>query len=144
MKDRNDPAKTSLGGGTVSPTAQAEIMPTGIVHPNTAALGEWVSRKPEDDPLKLFRRCFEVPLHALRSLANGDGGFAALIIACPLYERYVKFVRGRATDQAVADQLVEDFNLTRGDAQDIGDVVVMAFSILRWSSHARDRSSAPG
>lgn len=123
MSDPNDHSKINLGGGTASPTVQVEIMPTGVMYPSTRAQVVSGSGTPEDGPIQLFRRCFEVPLETLRSLPNGDGGFAALIVACPLYERYVGHVRRRSTDQDVADQLVADFGLSRVDAQTVWDVV---------------------
>lgn len=122
MSDQSDRSKINIVGGTVSPTVQV-IMPTGVLHPSTVDLGASVSTKAEDGPLQLFRRCFEVPLEVLRRLPNGDGGFAAMIVACPLYERYVAHVRGRATEQDVADQLWADFGLDRSDGQTVRNVV---------------------
>jgi len=40
-------------------------------------------------PAQKFQRWVEAPLAALRSLPNGDGAFAALTIACGLYERFI-------------------------------------------------------
>ena len=39
--------------------------------------------------IELFERWFGRPVEKLRELPNGDGGFAALMIAIPLYERFI-------------------------------------------------------
>ena len=101
MIDPNDRSKINLGGGTVSPTVQVEIMPTGVMCPSTLAQVAKVSEKAQDGPLPLFRRCFEMPLQVLRRLPNGDGGFVAMIIACPLYERYVANVRRSVVERCL-------------------------------------------
>lgn len=116
-----DRSNLSLGGGTVLPNA-AEIMPTGVVHP-TAVSSATSTDIPACEELSLFGRWYLRPLEALRQLPNGDGGFAALIIVCPLYERYVQHRRGRSSDHDIASQLVGDFGLSRSDAQTVWDVV---------------------
>lgn len=40
-----------------------------------------------DSPLDLFIRWFVVPISSLKILPHGDGGFAAIFISVPLYER---------------------------------------------------------
>ena len=42
------------------------------------------------DSIKYFNRWFVNPINKLKDLPDGDGGFAAFMIAIPLYERYIK------------------------------------------------------
>ena len=71
---------------------------------------------PHDDAIALFRRWYQAPIDKLRELPNGDGGFAALIIALPLYERLIKArlkLEGRAAnDNATQAEINEDLSLT--------------------------------
>lgn len=41
------------------------------------------------EPVDLFRRWFSASIEKLKELPTGDGAFAALMIAFPLYERYI-------------------------------------------------------
>lgn len=42
-----------------------------------------------ETPIELFRRWYVNPIVKLKELPDGDGGFAAFMIALPLYERYI-------------------------------------------------------
>jgi hypothetical protein len=42
-----------------------------------------------------FKRWFEKPLEAVRRACGADGGFVALGVSCPLYERYVMAIYDR-------------------------------------------------
>ena len=42
-----------------------------------------------EEELVRFRRWFVAPISKLKELSDGDGAFAALMIAMPLYERFI-------------------------------------------------------
>lgn len=45
--------------------------------------------RPSATPVERFRGWFEAPIAKLKELPEGDGAFAALMIALPLYERSI-------------------------------------------------------
>src|SRR5262245_22067356 len=45
--------------------------------------------KPGASPIERFNGWYVKPIEALEKLPEGDGAFAALMIALPLYERYI-------------------------------------------------------
>lgn len=64
-----------------------------------------------------FTRWFANPVAKLKELPNGDGGFAALMIALPLYERFLaarlEMTGGPARKQAIRGEMAKDLCLTR-------------------------------
>lgn len=44
----------------------------------------------DNNPIELFTRWFINPIEKLKELPKGDGGFVAMMVAIPLYERYIK------------------------------------------------------
>ncbi|VTS06827.1 hypothetical protein [Tuwongella immobilis] len=59
--------------------------------------------------IDLFERWFGHSIDKLRDLPNGDGAFAALMIAIPLYERYIIAklkLEGTATGEAEVQEAV--------------------------------------
>jgi hypothetical protein len=65
----------------------------------------------ENDPSVLFKRWFDDPMALLeKELKNGDGGTMGLMVALPLYERYIYVLtqqdpKGRKKYEVVADDL---------------------------------------
>jgi hypothetical protein len=80
-----------------------------------------------DDPVVLFKRWYVKPLEMLMELENGDGGFAALAISCPLYERYataaLKESGKSAADDNLVKQLAGDFGVDQSTAETFWDVM---------------------
>jgi hypothetical protein len=67
-------------------------------------------------PIERFTRWYRNPITKLKELPNGDGGFAAFIIALPLYERYIVSklkLEGKETNQdSIKTEISADLNLT--------------------------------
>ena len=67
---------------------------------------------------QLFARWFTSPIETLSKLDRGDGAFAALIVALPLYERAIIAelkLRGKATDDdSVKTAVEEDLSILPG------------------------------
>ena len=67
------------------------------------------------EPSQLFDRWFVQPIVKLKELPNGDGAFAALMIAIPLYERYIiaklKLAGSETTLDYVKQETADDLNL---------------------------------
>ena len=68
-----------------------------------------------EDAVGLFNRWFVKPIDILKRLPNGDGGFAAFMIALPLYERYIaaklKIENKPAEDDNVRSEIAHDLCL---------------------------------
>lgn len=69
-------------------------------------------------PIELFNRWYVEPINKLRELPNGDGGFAAFMIALPLYERYtvakLKLDHKPTNDEDIYAEMANDLHLTDG------------------------------
>lgn len=69
-----------------------------------------------NDPVQLFTRWFVNPIEKLKELPDGDGGFAAMMIAIPLYERYLyaklKLENIKSTKENIKQVMSQDLNLT--------------------------------
>ncbi len=72
--------------------------------------------RPDADPIERFEGWFIKPIEKLKELDNGDGGFAALMIAIPLYERYISGklkLDGRAeSDENKKTEIAADLKLS--------------------------------
>lgn len=66
-------------------------------------------------PIERFEGWFIKPIEKLQELNNGDGGFAALMIAIPLYERYIsgklKLAGRPVSDENRMAEIAVDLNL---------------------------------
>jgi len=67
------------------------------------------------EPSQLFDRWFVQPIAKLKELPDGDGAFAALMIALPLYERYIiaklKLAGTETSDDNQRQEISVDLNL---------------------------------
>jgi hypothetical protein len=75
--------------------------------------------KPNATPIERFEGWFVRPIEKLEELPEGDGAFAALMIALPLYERYITAklkIEGKPTgDEDIQAEISRDLGL--GDGQ---------------------------
>ena len=66
-------------------------------------------------PKELFNRWFVSSIEKLKELPHGDGAFAALMVAIPLYERYIiatlKMANINCTDENVRKEIGNDLGL---------------------------------
>jgi len=70
-----------------------------------------------------FRIWFDEPIDALRKLEKGHGGFVALAIALPLFERYNMYLNYKdGTKVSREARLATEFNITAG-AETIWDLM---------------------
>jgi hypothetical protein len=84
-----------------------------------------------------FKRWFEKPLEAVKKVCGADGGFVALGVSCPLYERYVMAVYERQpylevelenprkdeNRNRIHKALMVDFDISEGTAEVFWDVI---------------------
>lgn len=75
--------------------------------------------KPDATPEERFNGWYVRAVQKLKELPEGDGAFAALMIALPLYERLIKArlkLAGESTaDEDVASAIAEDLGLKGAD-----------------------------
>jgi hypothetical protein len=74
--------------------------------------------KPGATPIERFEGWYARPIEKLSELPEGDGAFAALMIAMPLYERYIvaklKLAGSGTSDDEVRDEMGKDLVLDAG------------------------------
>lgn len=71
--------------------------------------------RPNASPAERFDGWFVKPIEKLKKLPGGDGGFAAMMIAIPLYERYIVGklkLEGRPTgEEEIRNEIAADLRL---------------------------------
>lgn len=71
--------------------------------------------KQNASPIERFDGWFVKPIEKIKELPEGDGGFAAMMVALPLYERYIIAklkIEGKPTnDPEIQQEIADDLNL---------------------------------
>lgn len=87
--------------------------------------------KPNATPIERFEGWFIKPIEKLQELDNGDGGFAALMIAIPLYERYIvgklKLAGRPMDDENKKEEIAVDLNLNDDKRKIFWDIFRIGF-----------------
>lgn len=83
-------------------------------------------------PIERFERWFGRAVKKLRELDNGDGGFAVLMIAIPLYERYInarlKLNGSGQGEMEVREEIAGDLRLNDHDRKIFWDIFRNGFT----------------
>ena len=91
--------------------------------------------------IELFERWFGRSIEKLAELPNGDGAFAALMIALPLYDCFIHAklkLEGRpTTDAIVQNEMGADLGLTDYQRQVFWDVFRNGFMHQEWPKKAK-------
>ena len=103
-----------------------------------------------------FKRWFEEPLEAVKKACGADGGFVALGVSCPLYERYVIAVHARPPYSQVELEhprkenrnrihraLMVDFDISEGTAEDFWDVIRIGILHQSMPTRKKNEGSLP-
>lgn len=81
---------------------------------------------------ELFVRWYVNPIKKLKELPNGDGGFAAFMIALPLYERYIIAklkLDGKSTDkETISEEMSTDLQISAGEQSVFWDLFRNGFA----------------